>query len=171
MAQLWQALLSSDEAAAQPAAAEPPLPAGQLSPFDNTWSAYQAVTCNDVDFTDDVGAYQRAVAEDREKYAIFGAAAANITPCAFWAHEPAEPPVPVNDDGPQNILIVQNRHDPVTPHSGGVLMREKFQERSRLVSAEGSGHGVYIYGDSPCADEIATTFLVEGTMPEEDVSC
>ena len=35
-----------------------------------------------------MASYQRSVAEDRKKYPLFGAAAANITPCAFWESEP-----------------------------------------------------------------------------------
>jgi len=151
--------------------AEPAVPEGQLAAFDNSWSVFQAVTCNDVDFPSDVSVYQKAVEEDRERFPIFGAATANITPCAFWAFEPSEPPVPINDDGPENILVVQNERDPVTPLSGAKLIREKFDQRSTLVTADRSGHGVYVYGDSPCVDEIASDFLVDGTLPRKDVRC
>lgn len=172
LAREWQGQLRpAGSKATSPVRIEPSKPAGPLSPGDNSWSVFLAVTCNDVDFTADVGAYQRAVAEDRKRYPLYGAATANITPCAFWATEPAEPPVPVVDDGPQNILIVQNRRDPVTPYAGGVLLREKFAQRSKLVSVDGSGHGVYIYGDSACADNTTTDFLVNGTMPATDKRC
>ncbi|WP_107489329.1 hypothetical protein [Streptomyces sp. cf386] len=36
-------------------------------------------------------------------------------------HAPAEPPVAVNDDGPRNMLLVQNLRDVPTPHQGGKL--------------------------------------------------
>ncbi len=75
------------------------------------------------------------------------------------------------DDGPQNILIVQNRRDPVTPYAGGVLLRGSSPQRSKLVSVDGSGHGVYIYGDSACADTITTAFLTDGRMPATDKRC
>ena len=70
-----------------------------------------------------------------------------------------------------NGLVVQNRHDPVTPHRGGELLDEKFGDRSRLVSVDGSGHGVYVTGDNACALNTTTSFLVAGKLPKRDVSC
>ncbi|MDU0292208.1 alpha/beta hydrolase [Saccharothrix longispora] len=58
-----------------------------------------------------------------------------------------------------------------TPHRGGALLDEKFGDRSRLVSVDGSGHGVYVTGDNACALNTTTTFLVDGTLPERDISC
>ncbi|MFB9905567.1 alpha/beta hydrolase [Allokutzneria oryzae] len=165
-AQAWQSVRDGDAVrASQLAAAAAP------SPADNAWTVFLAVTCNDVEWPSDVRSYQRAVAEDRERYPLFGAASANITPCAFWPYEPAEPPVAVVDEGPANVLVVQNRRDPVTPHRGGELLDEKFGDRSRLVSVDGSGHGVYVIGDNACALNTTTSFLVDGKLPERDMSC
>lgn len=163
-AQSWQAVRDGDPAAAEQLAAA-------ASPADNAHSVFLAVTCNDVDWPEDVRTYQRAVAEDRERYPLYGAASANILPCAFWPHEPAEPPVTVDDEGPANVLVVQNRRDPVTPHRGGELLNEKFGDRSRLVSVDGSGHGVYVIGDNACALNTTTSFLVDGKLPKRDMSC
>ena len=165
-AQLWQSVRDGGGAAAEQLAA-----AATPSPTDNAWSVFLAVTCNDVDWPSDVRTYQRAVAEDRERYPLYGAASANIVPCAFWPHEPAEPPVAVEDEGRANVLVLQNRRDPVTPHRGGALLDEKFGDRSRLVSVDGSGHGVYVTGDNACALNTTTTFLVDGTLPKRDISC
>ncbi|WP_433871092.1 alpha/beta hydrolase [Saccharopolyspora sp. CA-218241] len=129
------------------------------------------MTCNDVEWPEDVGTYQRAVAEDREKHPLYGAAAANIMPCAYWQQGPSEPPVAVDDDGPTNVLVVQNQRDPVTPLRGGELIDEKFGDRSRLVSVDASGHGAYVLGDNPCALNVTTKYLVDGTMPEQDMTC
>ncbi|MGW8528395.1 MULTISPECIES: alpha/beta hydrolase [Nocardiopsidaceae] len=181
-AQAWQELLASDPAAAgelpdgtpdtggAPPGARPATDAG-LSPYDNSWSVFLAVTCNDVEWPEDVDTYRRSVAEDRERYPLFGAASANAMPCASWSSGPSEPPVEVLDEGPSNVLIVQNRRDPVTPHLGGVLLDEKFGQRSRLVSVDGSGHGVYVNGDNACAQDVTTAFLVGGDLPEQDTSC
>ncbi|MGI5216704.1 alpha/beta hydrolase [Nocardia sp. CA-290969] len=167
-AQSWQALLESGNAG--PAGGRPP-GTGAPSPSDNAWSVFLAVTCNDVEWPADVQAYRRAVAEDREKYPLYGAAAANIMPCAYWQLGPSEPPVRIEAGGPANVLIVQNRRDPVTPLRGGELLDEKFGDRSRLVRVDGSGHGAYVLGTNPCALNVTTGFLVDGTMPEQDVTC
>ncbi|MFI6785520.1 alpha/beta hydrolase [Micromonospora sp. NPDC050276] len=164
LAQDWQSLLRGDDAAITGSGdATPP----EVLPWDNFLSAYLAVTCNDVNWPEDVSTYRHAVAKDRKRYPMYGAASANITPCAYWAHEPSEPPVQINDKGPRNVLIVQNLRDPGTPHRGGELIREKFAERSRLVSVDGSGHGVYVYGDNACALNVTTAYLVDGTMPRD----
>ncbi|MEU3310500.1 alpha/beta hydrolase [Nocardiopsis sp. NPDC055551] len=181
LAELWQEVLGSDTAAGEASDGIAPLvvsaPGAQPtmgaepSPFDNNWSVFLAVTCNDVEWPEDVGTYQRSVAQDRERYPLFGAASANIMPCAYWSHEPAEPPVEVLDEGPSNVLIVQNQRDPVTPHRGGEMLNEKFGQRSRLVSVDGSGHGVYVNGDNACAQDTTTDFLVEGDLPTQDTLC
>ncbi|MFF0228448.1 alpha/beta hydrolase [Streptomyces sp. NPDC004629] len=173
-AQLWESIKDADETAVKRLMAATPgaqTAAGEVASYSNSWSVFLTVTCNDVEWPTDVRAYQRSVAADREKYPLFGAAAANILPCAFWTLGPSEPQVKINDDGPTNILIMQNRHDPVTPLRGGQLFRKKFTDRSRLVTADGSGHGVYVYGGNACALNVGTAWLVDGVMPEKDVKC
>ncbi|WP_410813472.1 alpha/beta hydrolase [Micromonospora sp. 067-2] len=156
-----------------PATTTPSAPAtpAPTSPHDNALSVFLAVTCNDFDWPEDVETYRRAVAEDRKRLPMFGAAGANITPCAYWKYEPSEPPVKINDEGPANVLILQNRRDPVTPLVGGKLLREKFEKRSALVTVDASGHGVYFTGDNACALGITTKYLVEGEFPAKDVTC
>ncbi|MFC0623106.1 alpha/beta hydrolase [Kribbella deserti] len=179
MAQIWQSLASSDDTAVRRQLADnrlalPGLSAASegagTSPYDNTFSAFLAVTCNDTAWPTDVATYQRDVAKDRKRFPMFGAASANITPCAYWPR-PAEPPVRITKDGPSNVLLLQNLRDPATPHLGGVLLREAFGDRARLVSVEEGGHGVYVYDDNPCALNLTTTYLVDGTMPRRDTFC
>ncbi|MEU5287245.1 alpha/beta hydrolase [Streptomyces sp. NPDC020755] len=172
LAQTWQALLEGDEAAARGLAAVPKGSAdGALSPNDNALTVFLSVTCNDVEWPEDVNTYRQGVAEDRERYPLFGAATANITPCAFWPYTPAEPPVKIDAEGPRNVLLLQNRRDASTPHRGGKLLREKFGDRARLVTVDDSGHGVYVLGKNSCALNTATGYLVGGEMPTKDTFC
>jgi pimeloyl-ACP methyl ester carboxylesterase len=180
-AQTWQSLRAGDAAAARSLLDANLLDgvlsdgdgaaAGEaVSPISNALSVFLATTCNDVEWPEDVDTYRKAVAEDREKFPMFGAASANILPCAYWT-EPTEPPVQISDEGLHDVLILQNRRDPVTPLAGGERLHEKFGDRSRLVTVDGSGHGVYALGDNACALNVATTYLVDGEMPRRDVSC
>jgi pimeloyl-ACP methyl ester carboxylesterase len=170
LAQLWQSLRSSDEAAAQRLLGG--LPAPDTRPHANShgFSAFLAVTCNDSEWAGTVEAYQRSVAEDRKKYPVFGAASGNINACAFWSLGPSEPPVKINDRGPANILILQNRRDTATPLLGGQLYRRQFAQRSRLVTVDDNRHGVYVYGGNACALNVGTAWLVHG-RPFRDLSC
>ncbi|GHH43436.1 alpha/beta hydrolase [Streptomyces candidus] len=172
LAQTWQAMLQNNEAAAR----DLPTPreetaAGAPSPTDNALTVFLSVTCNDVDWPEDVHTYRRGVAEDRARYPLYGAATANVTPCVFWPYAPAEPPVKVDTEGPRNVLLLQNRRDASTPHRGGKMLREKFGDRARLVSVDDSGHGVYVLGSNSCALNTTTRYLVEGELPAKDVSC
>ncbi|RII22184.1 Tripeptidyl aminopeptidase precursor [Streptomyces sp. YIM 130001] len=173
LAQQWQALADGDASKARSLAGQgQETAAGPASPaIDTPLAVFAAVTCNDVKWPRNVDTYRQGVAEDRERYPLFGAATANITPCAFWPYAPAEPPVAVEDEGPQNVLLVQNLRDPATTHRGGELLREKFAERSRLLSVDDSGHGAYVMGDNACALNTTTRFLVEGEMPAKDTLC
>lgn len=134
-------------------------------------SSYLAVVCNDSEWPSDIRAYQRSVAEDRRKFPLYGAASANITPCAFWSRGSSEPQVAVNDNGPANVLIMQNRRDTATPLLGGQLARKAFAKRSRLVTVDENQHGVFIFDDNPCALNVGTAWLVDGVLPKRDVFC
>ena len=165
LARTWQEVKNSGAATTTA-----PQPAAAPSPYSNFYSAFLAVNCNDSDWPSNVRAYRRSVAEDREKYPMFGAASANINPCAFWSLGPSEPQVAVNDDGPANILVMQNRRDAATPLRGGQIIRAKFAHRSRLVTVDENQHGVYVYDDNPCAFNIGTAWLVDGVLPP-DTNC
>jgi pimeloyl-ACP methyl ester carboxylesterase len=163
-AQSWQWYLNPESVPATKLAADP-------NPADNVLTAFLAIVCNDVEWPRDLATYRRAVAEDRERYPMFGAAAANIMPCAYWQYEPSEAPVGIIDEGPANVLILQNRRDPATPYEGALMLHEKFGERSRLVVAQESGHGVYVLGGNSCALNITTSYLVGGKLPAKDTTC
>jgi hypothetical protein len=51
------------------------------------------VVCGDVDWPESLRTYQKNVAVDRVRHPMFGPAAANVWPCAFWPSDPAEPQV------------------------------------------------------------------------------
>ncbi|MFD7307394.1 alpha/beta hydrolase [Promicromonospora sp. NPDC059942] len=177
IAELWESVLADDtEAAAEqlaavvPTGALPGVQAEEPWELDNALTVFLSVSCNDSDWSEDVQHYKDTVAEDRAEFPMFGAAAANITPCAYWPYEPVEQ-AEISSEGKRNILIVQNERDPATPLRGGQLAREQFGDRSRLVTVDNSGHGAYVLHDNACGLETTTKFLVDGTLPKRDVSC
>jgi hypothetical protein len=95
----------------------------------------------------------------------------NAWPCAFWKYRPVEPPVKVTDKGPRNVLILQNLRDPATSWENGYGLRRALGQRASFVSIDQGGHGVYQFTDTPCANAIATAFLVSGTLPAQDQLC
>ncbi|MFE3123784.1 alpha/beta fold hydrolase [Streptomyces hydrogenans] len=133
------------------------------------------VICNDVDWPRSVPAYARAVAADRARYPLTGGMPANVTPCAFWKGGAVKKPVRLTDDGPSNILMIQNLRDPSTPHASGLRMRAALGDRARLVSVDRGGHGVYLTAaggaGNACGDRTVTRFLLAGERPDTDVRC
>ncbi len=127
--------------------------------------------CNDSDWPESVAAYQRDVEADRVRHPKFGAAAANIRPCAFWPWEPTEPPVRITGKGPANVLVVQNLRDPSTPLAGARELRNAFGERARMVTADQGGHLAYLYLGNKCLNDTTTDFLATGRLPHDDVAC
>jgi hypothetical protein len=171
LAEIWRALDTGNPVPA-PASAAGEQPSGAAGvPEDNYIASQLHVICNDSDWPESVRTYQRNVAVDRLRHPMFGAAGANVTPCAFWPSEPVEPPVKITDDGPSNVLILHNLRDPATPLAGARKLRQAFGHRARMVTADQGGHLAYLFLDNQCANDIATDFLVTGERPRRDLAC
>lgn len=171
LAEAWRAL-DTGKPVPPASATATAQPSGRADiPSDNYLTSQLHVICNDSDWPEAVGTYQRNVAIDRLRHPMFGAAGADITPCAFWPSEPVEPPVKITDRGPSNVLIVQNLRDPATPLAGARKLREAFGDRARMVTADQGGHLAYLFKDNRCANDIATKFLVTGERPRHDFGC
>ncbi|OZM69997.1 hydrolase [Amycolatopsis antarctica] len=162
LAELWKAIESNQ-----------PQPDPEVPPFqsDNSFASHLYTICNDADWSRSVPSYQADVEVDRIRYPMFGAATANIRPCAFWPSAPVEPPVQVGDRGPSNVLMVQNLRDPATPLAGAEKLRDALGRRARIVTADQGGHGAYLYGANQCANDTVTTFLTTGQRPAQDRAC
>jgi pimeloyl-ACP methyl ester carboxylesterase len=126
---------------------------------DNHAALQLQVLCNDADWPGQVGYYQRAVERERARHPMFGPAAANVNPCAFWPVERAEPPVRVGGPGPANVLLVQNLRDPATPLSG-----------ARMVTVDAGGHGVFTR-ENACGNAAVLGYLRDGVFPATDGTC
>ncbi|MGA6167550.1 alpha/beta hydrolase [Amycolatopsis magusensis] len=160
LAQQWQALDRMDPSVAVAAAQD----------FANLLSSQLYVVCGDANWPESVAEYQRNVEQDRKRYPMFGAASANVWPCAFWATEPVEPPVRITGEGPSTVLLVQNRRDPATPLAGAREMRRALGDRARMVTVDQGGHGAYL-SENACANNAVNRFLVDGVRPARDVAC
>ncbi len=138
--------------------------------LENLIAGRYHVVCGDSRWPTSVGTYERNVAVDRVRYPMFGAAAANIYPCAFWP-DPVEQPVRISDRGPGNVLMVQNERDPATPLAGARSMRRAFGDRAAMLTVDQGGHGAYLFGTNTCADTRVTEYLLGGQRPARDLQC
>ncbi|MEU1312824.1 alpha/beta hydrolase [Streptomyces cinnamoneus] len=158
-------------------AGDTPLPfeAQVLPPADA--AVTMAVICNDVRWPRSVPSYARAVAEDRARHPLTAGMPVNVSPCTFWKDAPTAEPTRITDEGPSNVLMVQNLRDPATPYRGALKMRRAFGDRARMVSVDAGGHNAYLSGVKSsaaaraCADRTVSEFFVTGKRPDGDVLC
>ena len=152
----------------------PPADPTQSSPNagnDNAPASFLAVTCDDSRWPTSIQTYQRHVALDRVRYPMFGAAAANISPCAYWPVHHVQPKVRIGDRGSSDVLIAQNRRDPVTTLVGARMLRRSFGDRARMVTADQGGHLAYLFLKNRCLNDTVTRFLATGKRPRHDLAC
>ncbi|MCS7483804.1 alpha/beta hydrolase [Umezawaea endophytica] len=161
LAEDWQAL---DEGKA-------PVPYPTPDNIDNLLSARFAVLCGDSAWPRSVTSYQVDVEAGRLRSPLLGAAAANISACAYWPTAPLEPQVRITGNGPSNVLMVQNQRDPGTPLANARTLRSALADRARMVTVDQGGHGVYLFGTNRCANTAVTDFLVTGQRPTTDMLC
>jgi pimeloyl-ACP methyl ester carboxylesterase len=161
IARSWQALKANQKPPLLPFPAD----------MQNLMAARFAVVCGDSRWPGTVWQYQRSAAIDRVRYPKLGGSTASVNPCAFWPRERVEPPVRIGDQGPSNVLIVQNERDPGTPLAGAKKLRQAFGDRARMVVADQGGHGVYPFGTNTCANDAVTAFLTTGERPARDLLC
>ncbi|MFI6024648.1 alpha/beta hydrolase [Amycolatopsis magusensis] len=150
-----------------------PVPTQPQPPEDvlqNTSAMAVSTVCNDVEWPGSVKAHERAVAESRERFPLTGGMPVNITPCSFWPFEPVKP-VRITDDGPSNVLLVQNTRDPSTPLAGAREMRRALGDRARMVTVDSGGHGAYRANGNACGDDTVTQYLLTGQLQKSDSFC
>lgn len=145
--------------------------AQQQLPPDHYQAAQNAVLCNDVAWPDSVAHYQRAVQQDSKRFPLVGSVMGNMWTCAGWSLGQVEEPVRIDDSVSSEVLLLQNVRDPATTYPGAVQMRAAMGDRSRLVTVDDGGHGVFVLGDNACGNNVATAFLVDGEMPDGDEFC
>ncbi|MBB5851476.1 alpha/beta hydrolase [Amycolatopsis umgeniensis] len=137
---------------------------------DNHAALQLQVLCNDADWPESVRYYQKVVERARVTHPMFGPAAANITPCAFWPVERRERPVRIHDRGPSNLLLVQNLRDPATPLIGARELRSALGGRARMVTVDAGGHGVFTK-ENACGNDVVVRYLRDGVLPAADSHC
>jgi pimeloyl-ACP methyl ester carboxylesterase len=136
--------------------------------YSNLFDANIAINCADTEQTLEADRVRELVTEWNEEYPLFGAgAAASLYTCTAW--DAPRTPVPDRDaEGSDPILVIGTEGDPATPLAGAVDMADQLEE-AVLLTWEGEGHTAYPKTD--CVTEAVNTYLIEGTAPEDDLTC
>lgn len=136
---------------------------------DNSMDVFYAVSCSDRPTRHSVSELE-SIADSWQGDNTFGAyfAWANAT-CMDWPYPSGVSPHAITAKGAAPILVVSTTRDPATPYDWGVQVANELAD-ARLVSYDGDGHTAYFNG-STCVDSVVDAYLLDGTVPANDVTC
>ncbi|MBZ5739123.1 alpha/beta hydrolase [Nocardioides mangrovi] len=75
----------------------------------------------------------------------------------------------VEAKGAAPIVVIGTTRDPATPYDWAVSLAKEL-DSGVLVSRDGDGHTGYNSGNS-CVDDAVESYLVDGTVPQDGLSC
>ena len=138
--------------------------------LSNAMIAFGAINCLDyptvardydemVDFAEEV----RAVAP------TFGGELAMAIGCEAWPFQSTAERAPIAAAGAAPILVVGTTGDPATPYDWSVALADQL-ESGTLLTWEGEGHTAYGRSND-CVAQAVEGYLVDGTVPEDGLTC
>ena len=143
-------------------------PGGQYA--GNIMEVIYAVNCLDKPDGDDVAERARLADEAVAEAPTWGPFLMwSSLPCGFWPVEPTGAPKTISADGAAPIVVIGTTRDPATPYEWAVRLRDQLADAS-LITFDGDGHTAYTRSND-CVDDAVDEFYLEGTVPEDGLSC
>ncbi|MGC5615459.1 alpha/beta hydrolase [Georgenia sp. Z1491] len=139
---------------------------------DNSTEANWAINCLDYPAVEHTQAeLDEQVAELEEVAPTFGQffGGENDELCLNYPHQSEREPGPVSAEGSGPIVVIGTTGDPATPYEWAVGLADQLDE-GVLVSYEGEGHTAYGRSND-CVQGAVDEFFLEGTPPEDELSC
>lgn len=137
--------------------------------LDNSSEAIYAINCLDDPSFVPAEQIPGEYADFEEASPTFGRIFAwGLVGCSGFEGEPAEP-IEVDGSGAAPILVTGTTRDPATPYEWAEALAEQL-ESGVLLTRDGDGHTAYNAGNG-CVDETIESYLVDGEVPGDDVSC
>lgn len=137
---------------------------------DNSMEAIVAINCLDDPFAIRPGQVPGAVEEFEQASPTFGEVFAwGLTGCAGTEVEATVETPDVRAEGAAPIVVIGTTRDPATPYEWAESLADQL-ESGVLVSRDGDGHTAYNAGND-CVDEAVHAYLLDGTVPDDGLSC
>jgi len=89
--------------------------------------------------------------------------------CAHWPVPPLREPAPIAAEGAGPIVVVGTTGDPATPYQWSQNLAQQLDD-AVLLTFEGNGHTAYGRSGG-CIEEPVDAYLLEGTVPEDGLTC
>jgi pimeloyl-ACP methyl ester carboxylesterase len=131
-------------------------------------SVATAVTCNDTAWSTDFGDYVHEATKVGRRYPLLGYGATAFA-CPFWGHPFGRSPIDAREIPP--LLMINSEHDPATPLRGALAAHREVKGSVLLTVLDDGDHQVFGFAGNPCVDRIAIGWLVDGILPDHDLSC
>ena len=80
-----------------------------------------------------------------------------------------EPARDITAAGAAPIVVIGTTRDPATPYAWAVHLADQL-DSGVLVSRDGDGHTGYNEGND-CVDDAVEDYLLDGTVPEDGLTC
>ena len=137
---------------------------------DNSTEALYAINCLDDPYAITAAEVPAQIPAFEEASPTFGSVFAwGLTTCLGMQVEATERDREIDGAGAAPIVVVGTTRDPATPYQWAVHLAEQL-ESGVLVSRDGDGHTGYNSGNA-CVDEAVEDYLLDGTVPEDGLSC
>jgi len=137
----------------------------------NSTEAFIAINCADARGDADPAA-MAAEAKDLKsasptfwQYFAYGAIG-----CANWPTPVVEPLASYTAKGAAPIVVIGTTNDPATPYSEAQSLAAML-DSGVLVTYQGEGHTAYLTSGSSCVQDAVDAFLVDGTVPQDGLTC
>jgi pimeloyl-ACP methyl ester carboxylesterase len=137
---------------------------------DNLMEALPAISCLDdpsgiapADVPTELPAFEKASP-------TFGPVFAwGLVGCRDWPAHSTEKPITIDADGAAPIVVIGTTRDPATPLAEAQALASQL-ESGVLITRDGDGHTGY-NSDNDCVDVAVESYLIEGKVPPDDLSC
>ena len=137
---------------------------------DNSSEAFVAINCLDDPYALPPDRVPGQLDAFRKASPTFGDVFAwALTGCLGQVAESTEEPLEIDGAGAAPIVVVGTTRDPATPYAWSEALADDL-ESGVLVTREGDGHTGYQSGNA-CVDEAVEGYYLDGTVPEDGLTC
>ena len=137
---------------------------------DNSREAFVAISCLDDPSAIAPDQVPAATPAFRQASPTFGDVFAwGLVGCRGTEVETTEQPLEIDGSGAAPIVVIGTTRDPATPYEWAESLAAQL-DSGVLVSRDGDGHTGYNKGND-CVDDAVHAYLLDGTVPDDGLSC
>ncbi len=136
---------------------------------DNSFEAFTAYNCVDEANTSTREQDEQLLVKVREVAPTFADFWSGANTCNHWPVPAVGEAHEITAAGAAPIVVIGTTNDPATPYEEAEALAGQL-DSGVLITREGDGHTGYNKGNA-CVDEAVNDFLIEGTVPEDGLTC